>query len=653
MTNLRVIGVLAGLTVSSLAQAYCPTSGGNTSYEYIDNVAINGDLRLSGDDGGYGNYTEVPIEPSARNLSIELTPGFPSSAYTEHWSVWIDVDGDGQFGASELLFSGSGASAVSGTIDLPANTAAGSTGLRVSMSFGNAATDPCASFTWGEVEDYTITVPQSGEGQTQTPWRTNAPNTVITDLDWHYAMGYHFLPQIDGQVTGLGGLFSGTKVVRLFDRTRGTLLAEATVTASNDWAYSRLNEPVQVTAGNEYTVAVYLAGSGGALHYSPPQDFPQLFKDILIDGTTYEYTGSDANARPTNSLTGIMYGVADIEFVPGEGGEPKPIDANCDKDVIAGLASQGELEVGPSGDMVPLCSGLILLSDRTDHTVKLIDIGNGSVSKSYGLSAKPGKLALDSTKAVLYVTLDSKSAIAKIDLATGTVTEIGINYPAIDVAVADDGNVFAIVQAGTAWWERPIEIIDPLLGQVVTVFEPSSQASGAQLLAFDAVNGYLFTGDTGGSPSSLTRYIYHNGGLTEDEYLGNAGSNGQDLAVSPDGWHLAFACGGGNGSGYTVFDFAPANFNALNGAWDTGAYPSSVDFNATSTLLAALNYDELLVFDVSSKVLLHSYKPGLSGCDYSDLEKVRFSRGGAIVYGFSNCGFDNDSGRLVWSIYQQ
>ena len=55
--------------------------------------------------------------------------------------------------------------------------------------------------------------------------------------------------------------------------------------------------------------------------------------------------------------------------------------------------------------------------------------------------------------------------------------------------------------------------------------------------------------------------------------LRDAGGNGQDLAVSADGAHLAFACGGGNGPGYSVFDFAPHDFLTTNGEWTTGAYP--------------------------------------------------------------------------------
>ena len=149
---------------------------------------------------------------------------------------------------------------------------------------------------------------------TVTPWQDNANGTLRTDINWNYALGYHFTPQIDGTVTGLGGLFSGTKYVRLFNKHTGELLAETEVTAVNDWAYESI-VAVPVETGTTYTVAVYLAGSGGSYYYGNTP-FPQTYGDIIIEGTTYAWTGVNPLARPTVTWTNYMLGQADIIFSP-------------------------------------------------------------------------------------------------------------------------------------------------------------------------------------------------------------------------------------------------------------------------------------------------------------------------------------------------
>lgn len=144
------------------------------------------------------------------------------------------------------------------------------------------------------------------------PWQENANGTLSQNVAWNYAMGYHFTPQTAGQVTELGGFFNGTKVVKLFNKNTGALLAQATVTGANNWAYSAI-APVNVQAGTTYTVAVYLAGSGGSWRNSI-STLPLTYGDIRIDGSTYISTGTNANARPTNNITHRMYGQADIKF---------------------------------------------------------------------------------------------------------------------------------------------------------------------------------------------------------------------------------------------------------------------------------------------------------------------------------------------------
>jgi len=164
--------------------------------------------------------------------------------------------------------------------------------------------------------DQARTVTATFDLDAQTPWRTNENGQFNTDGTFNHAMGYHFTPLTDGHVTHLGGLFDGTKTVKLFNKSTGAVLATTTLTGtSSAWTYTAITS-VPVVQGTTYTVAVYLAGSGGtSRHVTYP--LPQTYGDIRIEGSTYISTSLDPDARPTNTYALIMYGQVDIGFVPG------------------------------------------------------------------------------------------------------------------------------------------------------------------------------------------------------------------------------------------------------------------------------------------------------------------------------------------------
>ena len=148
-----------------------------------------------------------------------------------------------------------------------------------------------------------------------TPWQQYGEGTFSSGNSWDYAMGYHFTPKVDGVIQQLGGNFNGSKLVKLFDKTDGTQLAQATVNSNADWQYVDVI-PIPVTAGRTYTVAVYLQGSGGAYQNPGTNFFPITYEYIRIEGGTYAYTGYNQDARPTNLVTTAIYGMVDIAFVP-------------------------------------------------------------------------------------------------------------------------------------------------------------------------------------------------------------------------------------------------------------------------------------------------------------------------------------------------
>ena len=135
----------------------CVSTATSTTYEHISSVTIGAFTNLSGSDGGYGNYLAMNVDATpGENLAIELVPEFSGQSYTEFWAIWVDINNDGNFDAQELLFTASGASAVTGILTVP-SAAPGSYNMRISMQYNNAPT-PCSTFTYGEVEDYTMKI---------------------------------------------------------------------------------------------------------------------------------------------------------------------------------------------------------------------------------------------------------------------------------------------------------------------------------------------------------------------------------------------------------------------------------------------------------------------------------------------------------------
>lgn len=152
-------------------------------------------------------------------------------------------------------------------------------------------------------------------GTPVTPWQTNAYGALTTNAVQNSAAGFHFTPLRNGNITGLGGYFNGNKTVRLYNRTTGAVLAETTVNSSNSWAYANITA-VPVTANQQYTVAVFLAGAGASYRGSLTPRLPQTFGDIRIDAATMISTNGNPNARPTNSVTDMLPGQPDIIFTP-------------------------------------------------------------------------------------------------------------------------------------------------------------------------------------------------------------------------------------------------------------------------------------------------------------------------------------------------
>ncbi|MFP4555504.1 MAG: GEVED domain-containing protein [Bacteroidales bacterium] len=143
--------------------SYCDSKGNNSSYEWIERVKFDEIDNVSGDNNGYADFTsQTATVARGETLPINFQVGFSGSSYTEYWAVWIDFNQNGEFETSERVAFGSSSSdnLLSEDVSIPADANLGTTRMRVSMKY-NAEQTPCETFTYGEVEDYTINVVQS------------------------------------------------------------------------------------------------------------------------------------------------------------------------------------------------------------------------------------------------------------------------------------------------------------------------------------------------------------------------------------------------------------------------------------------------------------------------------------------------------------
>ncbi len=135
---------------------YCESSSSNCDYEYINHVTC-GTIDNPSQCGYYEDFTALstvmyPEQP------IEIVVTNQEYWVTDLVTVWVDWNHDGFFdGPNEEFAFGDQGPVTTGEIIPPVDALLGDTRMRVTLQYGGQI-DPCGFFTYGEVEDYTVTV---------------------------------------------------------------------------------------------------------------------------------------------------------------------------------------------------------------------------------------------------------------------------------------------------------------------------------------------------------------------------------------------------------------------------------------------------------------------------------------------------------------
>jgi hypothetical protein len=176
-------------TTTNSQTTYCASNGQNTNDEYISNVQLGAINKTStAESGGYSDFTaESTSLTKGSTNTISITPTWTGTKYNEAYSVWIDYNQDGDFedsGEQVWTKAASQTTPVSGNFTVPASVKEGSTRMRVSMKYNGIPT-PCESFSYGEVEDYTVVIGgfSANTQTTSAPAKLTTSNIDLKDSD--------------------------------------------------------------------------------------------------------------------------------------------------------------------------------------------------------------------------------------------------------------------------------------------------------------------------------------------------------------------------------------------------------------------------------------------------------------------------------------
>lgn len=159
------------VSASACASAgpYCDAGATLAGYETISNVAFAGIDNPSTGGPTYEDYTSV-VGTAQVGTSYPIIIDVANGYATDQGLVWIDLDQSDSFEAGELVFTGSGVGPYSGNITIPGGAAVGQTRMRIRLHDTYTGTNypntpnstPCDTSTYGQVEDYTVTITNGG-----------------------------------------------------------------------------------------------------------------------------------------------------------------------------------------------------------------------------------------------------------------------------------------------------------------------------------------------------------------------------------------------------------------------------------------------------------------------------------------------------------
>jgi hypothetical protein len=359
----------------SFAQTYCAPqfSTGCTVGDQIDNFSTTNGLTsnisnlLSGcSPGSYGDFTTMIVDQlpgNSINFTVQSGP-----SWGQGFRIWVDWNDNGSFtdpGEDVWNSVTSATTPFTGSITVPMGTAPGAKRMRVRANYAGLPTDPCASQSFGEVEDYTFNVippgpcsapPAAGIATTSTTidcvgntaflslsgnsfgtgqtyqWQSSPNNTTWTDItgatglnhtatilsgNTYYRCGVTCNSQTSFStsvmVEGIGSPLSGTYTINQF----------AAASTTNFVSFSDFADAINCGGVSGPVTVNIVSGTGPYTEQIEFIDFGGTSSTNTVtingNGNTLTFLSTNTNARHTLKINGSSYMIFDSLNLTAQG----------------------------------------------------------------------------------------------------------------------------------------------------------------------------------------------------------------------------------------------------------------------------------------------------------------------------------------------
>lgn len=357
----QIVSGIRTIYMNAPTSCYGASGATSTADEDINDVIINGASAPVVNTCGTGTYTDFTGTPAfniARGAEGTVSVAVCDAAASYYYAdvaVFIDLNQDGDFAdAGESIYQApsflnvvAGSAVFNGTFSIPSTATLGNTRMRVVAveSSTNITVNPTGTYTWGETEDYTVTIvpgvandlfanATTVSNQSTYPSCSNLSGTLIGASDNTAGVVgddvfYKFVAQSTAYRISTSGA-SGDVTLELRDGTN-TLISSGVVTAGGTGSnevlvatglttlttyYVRVINQ-SVTPANFSICVQKISGSG--CNYGPNyNNLCSNFKSTWSGATSYSVTFFDGTNLYTGGSTGTtLFTLASAVGDPG------------------------------------------------------------------------------------------------------------------------------------------------------------------------------------------------------------------------------------------------------------------------------------------------------------------------------------------------